>query len=1308
MKKYAFKIYLFSLFFLTATIGLGQNYENGYKITSFKLPIKTSAFDILQDKDGFVWIATMNGLWRYDGGSFKNYVKNEADLSSITNNHISCLYEDSKGDLWVGTYGGGLLKYIKKQDSFERFVHNNENPTSLSFNEIKLIFETSDNYLFVGTDGGGLNLLDRETKKFTAYQHNQNNSNSLSHNNILSLEESKVGELYVGTWQGLNKLNYQTGDVSRIFTDKKYSEINYHFIKKYDKLYVAPGAEVLQAFNPQNNSLENISLKNFRTRDSYIDKEDNIWFLQQGRIYITNKNFSTPKIIPLENENGISYNTRSIYNNPKTDITWVLNADGSFFRIEKKEKVFKRFNDFGYGGQLIYSGNFIWVVNSREIKIFNKDDFTLYKKLQNFNSHLVIDSDTNLSVWAVDSKFYYHYSYKGELIKKIKRNKEYKTHAIKVSSNDLIWTGEVLGINYLNKKTGEVVEFDCDSNNQNGIGYFHRSRCILEDSKGRMWFGTNGDGLKRFDKQTNSFINYRHKIGDVESLNNNFINTIFEDDNQHLWIGTNAGLCKLNLATDVLKPINNEVLKDKIVNSILQDQQGVLWIGTSYGLVKFNEKANEIRIINEQDGLTSDYIRNYNLQLENGEIILQGQRDYIRFNPQKVKASSKIPSVYLSKLWVNNTLVTSNSKYIKDNISATNVLKLDYTDSKFEIEFRAIHFNNNQRCKYAYKLEGYDDDWSKANNTTKATYTNIPSGDYTFQVKVSNEDGVWNNEIKELKIIVKPPFWELLWVKMLAGLFLIGITIFVFQWFINKEKNRSKLEIEKQRAQQLEEISQMKLRFFTNISHELRTPLTLITAPLNKFSEKGISPDNKVLKMMYRNSSRLLELINQILDFRKLESKPQLKVGEVKDLTVFNNIYDAYVYWAKEKNIKVYKNFTKTSFSSIYFDVSVVQKIIANLISNAVKYTPENGRIDFKVGLKNIKKDDENKIQKGNLIIEIKDNGLGIPEEYQQKIFERYFQLDEDTQKMNSSGIGLSLCAELVALHSGTIKLQSKVNEGAHFTVSIPIGRQQISTQEKTIVDNEITDENSTKEVLLVIEDNADIRNYLSTELQENYTIITADDGKEGVAKAVSHIPNIIISDIMMPEIDGIQLAQQLKANDLTSHIPIIFLTAKTGIDNKLKGLSSGGHDYIQKPFNISEVQLKVKNILKARKDFIKKAQEKETEKPLESVQDSFLIKLNKCLETNLENSSFGVESLCKELGTSRSQLYRKLHSLTGKSIIEYINFYKLSIAMELLKKGNTSVKQVAFSVGFDDSRYFSRIFKSKFGNSPSYYLNQK
>ena len=459
--------------------------------------------------------------------------------------------------------------------------------------------------------------------------------------------------------------------------------------------------------------------------------------------------------------------------------------------------------------------------------------------------------------------------------------------------------------------------------------------------------------------------------------------------------------------------------------------------------------------------------------------------------------------------------------------------------------------------------------------------------------------------------------------------------------------------------------------------------------------------------MMYKNSKRLLELVNQILDFRKLENKQQqLKITQHKNLLLFQNIYAAYSYWSKDKNINFQINVENKNYTT-YFDADIIEKIVANLVSNAFKFTPENGNIELNVSFEEIENKDD-LVNTGKMVININDDGPGIPEKVQSKIFERFYQLDDSTMASRGSGIGLSLSSELVELHNGEIKLISNTGQGSHFTVTIPVGINDYPDEQKvesTLIYPEI-DPKST--MILIVEDHEDIRNYLVEELNENYEIIEAEDGKVGLQKAMAAIPDIIISDVMMPEINGIQLANQLKNNELTAHIPILFLSAKGSMEHKLEGLATGAEDYIQKPFNIQEIKLKIRNLLETRNLLIEKFKKDKEETEPESPDSKYLSKVNSVIQNNLDNSQFSVDLLCTELAVGRSQLYRKILALTGKSIIEYINSYRLSKAMELIKHEDLSLKEIAFKVGYNDNHYFSRSFKKEFGQAPSFYIPKR
>ncbi|CAM4363384.1 two-component regulator propeller domain-containing protein [Zobellia roscoffensis] len=1297
----------FLLFITVVTAGFpaliyGQENTNDFEITHFQLPIETSTSHILEDRYGFIWIASTNGLWRFDGGNFKNYSKNEHEQTSITDNHISYLFEDSAGTLWIGTYGGGLLKYDREYDRFQRFVHDDNNPESLSFNEVRVIYETSDHSFYIGTDGGGLNLMNRDTGTFKRYQHDASDRGSISHNNVLDIQEDDNGRLFVGTWIGLNIFDPNTGKFNRLTQDTPGAFHAYALLQFYEQLLVS-NTKLYSV--DKNNQFHNVDFIFKRANDIAPDKENNCWLVRNDEIAIVGPDFDLKKRISLNDrfsEGPFSLNR--IFHSTSKEDSWVLDYAGHFFHIKKSIKIFEPFMSSNNGSKILQTKANYWIFQDGDVKIYSKKDFTFIKELKGFEHRTYMSSYDEETVWVVDNDTIYSFTEDGEVLTKEPR-KPAELFGLLETSEGLVWTGEVLGARIYNPKTNETVYFDCDPNDPDGIGYFHRANELFEDYKNQIWIGTNGDGVKRYVPNGNKFVHYRHEIGNTATVNNNFINVIFEDRDRKLWVGTNSGLCSYDVEKDIFIQYDNSLLKDRIINRIEQDYEGNLWLGTRNGLIKLDAKNNIVRILNEQDGLISQKIGVSSLMTDEGHLVFATKEGLMTFDPKKVVPSSKTPSVYISKLWVNNELVSPNSSYIEKSIEVEDHLQLSYKDQKIELGFQAIQYENAQRCQYAYKLEGFDEDWTIANGT-RATYTNLPSGHYNFLLKATNEDGIWTDKLKSLSIAVTPPFWERLWVQILAGLLVLLVAFWGFRFFLLRERTKNMFEIEKQRVYQFEELAQMKLRFFTNISHELRTPLTLITSPLDKYIRRGVKPDTKVLQMMHRNSNRLLELVNQILDFRKLEGNQQLRIKPHDELLVCTNMNTAYEYWAKEKNIDFNCETSETD-CTLYFDEDIIEKIVTNLVSNAFKFTAKNGRISLKATYANLEIDKDDKVQNGDLKIEVIDNGAGIPKKYQEKVFERFYQMDETPNKGYSSGIGLSLISELVKLHKGDIQLESEEGKGSHFTITLPVGytNYEANLEEVPAPSAEIV---SGETVILIIEDNEDIRNYLTTELSDDYVILQADNGKDGFQLALEHIPDIVISDIMMPVFDGIQVANQLKSNELTAHIPLMFLTAKTGLENKLKGLETGAEDYIEKPFNVSEIKMKIQNRLKTRHRLIKKYQKEELfVEPSTSV-DQYLIKVNEVIDEHLENPDFSIDYLCDQLAIGRSQLYRKIQALTGKTIIEYVNSHKLSKAVPMLQEGTLSIKEIAFRVGYNDNRYFSRIFKKEFGHPPSYYVPKK
>ncbi|MEM6964273.1 MAG: two-component regulator propeller domain-containing protein, partial [Bacteroidota bacterium] len=1239
---------IFAVLCLVTFQVLGQQQLN-FEITKFDLPIPSRANTILEDKYGFIWVGALNGLWRYDGRSFKHYQKEARDSTALTDNNVKALYEDSEGTLWVGTYGGGLLKYHRACDCFQRYIHEPDNPNSLSFNEVQVIFESSQKQLFVGTDGRGLDLFDRAKETFTNYRFSESDSTTISHNNVLSIAESEEGTIYVGTWIGLNIFNPITGKFQRILKPNQGTP-QAHFSLAYfsDKL-------ITNHFDYLDNQkhLEKLPITDHWSADFLLDKNNRFWTLGSQGVTIYDTLFRQKSIIPYPQLTDKFNEDRFTFANAKKNgKIWLLNiSTGQLLLIEEKPKIYEQFLTDKTTHQIIHQGDYFWTVQGKSILVYHHKEHSLDTELVGFTNPVITKSNRG-GVWVVDGDKYSYYHAAGKKQATFDMPINYYPITAMESLDNHLWVGKILGANKYKLDTDIYTPFDGDPNQPNGIGYFHQTNVIFQDYFGNIWIGTDGDGLKKYQVDDDSFVHYRHVIGDEASISSNFVHQIFEDSQHNLWMGTRSGLCRLDKQTNTFIRCEEGILKDQTIHAIQEGQNGELWLGTLGGLIRYHPKTGENRILNEEDGILSNELNSTSLKLEDGCLVFGTRNGLMVFDPKAVQPSSDVPNIYFSKLWINNELVRPGSKYIAQNIEVEEEILMDYQDSKFELSFAVIHFKNNQRCQYAYKLEGFDDNWTEISGEPKATYTNIPPGKYLFQVKASNADGIWDENYKQIRVTIEPAFWQIGWVQLL-GMLLFGFTfLFLFSLYIKRERARNRFELEKARVQQAEEITQLKLRFFTNISHELRTPLTLITAPLNKYIQSNVMPKASVLEMMYKNSNRLLELVNQVLDFRKLENNQQtLNVRSQKNLLLLNNIHAAYSYWSEDKQIDFVLNLPKTTHYC-YFDADVVEKIVTNLISNAFKFTPEQGRIELTATFQDIIESDKDRVvESGNLSIVVKDTGAGIPLAKQQQIFERFYQLNDNASPSYGSGIGLSLTNQLVKLHGGTIQLQSVEGVGTSFMVALPIGRKQYVS----IVDTEELTTNSIKQAnqvqILIAEDNEDIRNYLADELGEKYVVSAVRNGKEALKIALSTIPDLIISDVMMPEMDGIQLANQIKSNELTAHIPFLFLTAKGAIHDKLTGLSTGAEDYIQKPFNVEAIKLKVKNILENRKRQIEKFNNTPVES-LEIKEDKFLQKVNAIILENLADPTFSVEILSQQLSIGRSQLYRKLLTMTGKSTI--------------------------------------------------------
>lgn len=895
------------------------------------------------------------------------------------------------------------------------------------------------------------------------------------------------------------------------------------------------------------------------------------------------------------------------------------------------------------------------------------------------------------------------------------------------------------GINYIDHdKSGKTI-FINHRNNLKGypIDRCYRVRYITEDAKGYIWAGTTSGVISFRDNFVNpeeiQFNHFSRVPGDVTSLSNNDVHWIHPTKKGELYLATfGGGLNKLLSVSGKNKAVFKcYTVKDgspsDVLLSIQEDKKGNLWISTENGLSKFI--PSQQRFENYDDRSFASKVKFSEATSEctaDNHIYFGTTSGFLYFNPAAIRKSTYVPYIYLSQLMVANKEVAPGEKSVlKVSLDDTKELELSHKENIVTIQYAALDMRNSENIQYAYILEGFDKEWTYVDKQRTATYTNLPKGEYVFRVKSTNSDGVWVNNERSLKITILPSFWETPWAYIIYFLLILAIILVAVFILFTIYRLKNEVSVEQQ-------VSDVKLRFFTNISHELRTPLTLIAGPVEHVLKNSELPEEtrEQLNLVKRNTDRMLRLVNQILDFRKIQNKKmKMQVEEIELVSFVRRIMDNFESMAEEHHIDFVFEHDKPQMH-LWADIDKLEKIIFNLLSNAFKYTPQGKMI--KVFIK-----DEGL----SLAIGVRDQGIGIADNKKNSLFTRFENLvDKNLFNQPSTGIGLSLVRELVEMHKATIQVDSKLGEGSCFTTHFLKGKDHYdesvefilsdsknpelkeSVQYTADIQNEVLSNEAgesseeidpSKETMLLVEDNAELRFFLRSIFGSSFQIIEAANGKEGLEKAQKYVPDMIISDVMMPEMDGIELTKELKEEMTTSHIPVVLLSAKSAIESKLQGLEYGADDYITKPFSATYLKARVDNLLTQRNklqelyraNLMEKPQEESTNQPDMSPHDrKFMDKLMELMEKNMDNGNLVVDDFVQEMAVSRSVFFKKLKMLTGLAPIEFIKEMRVKRAAKLIETGEYNMTQISYQVGINDPRYFSKCFKQKFGMTPTEY----
>ncbi len=1326
---------------------------------------------IAQDRSGLVWIATEDGLNRFDGLNFVTYRNRQNDPGSLLSSFVRTLYVDKSGRLWVGCINGLMLFDADKNAFNEIMLYRDtmrlrphvtsiiENSggdimvaTSgqglivvkkgqstghadmrliprLSSEFLEFIYEDFYGRLWIGTENQGLNLYNPSTNELTLFKHQPTKEGSISSNYITSIMEDYRRNIFIGTVNsGLNQF-IETNNSFRVIPVSGASPYDMRvaslFADDKNNLWVGTSGQGLWRFNHQTETLQphNIASTRFDVDKSKIhaitkDHEGNLWLgvFLKGVIFIPGKtnNFNTITYQQFSERSIGSGCITAIAQDP-SGLMWVGTDTDGIYQIDHLRNQISNFQ-----------------INSR-----------LRESLPVSVTSLMFDQ-------------------KG-----------------------ILWAGTSLdGFFSFNPKTGESRFFKNQPDNDNSLSN-NKVQCISQDRQGNLWIGTSGGGLNKFDPATGLFTRFKHDPNNSNTLCNNWVNNVFCDSEGLIWIGTYNRVSVYNPKTGTFGMLGtgNGMLPNNIVYFINEDSAGNIWFGTNHGLARHNKQTNSSEFFSKDQGLTNNvitaFLEDNNKQLwisthqgisclsivdgsvvnyfvhdglqgnefrrkaayrtKKGELFFGGINGLTWFVPEQIHRDQHIPEVYLTDLIVQNNSVpigqkVGNRVILKKSIEKTDTLKLSWQHKNFNIEFSTIGFSNPERITYQYRLLGFDDNWVSTGTTNRrATYTNLKPGRYIFEVRAANTANYSN--ARRLVVLITPPWWETWWFKIVYFALFTFIVYAVYHYIISRIKHRNEL----QHHEHQEKMNEAKMQFFTNISHEIRTPLTLIASPLEKLmSENKNDHLSKSYLLMSRNTHRLMRLVNQMLDVSKIDRDQMLISYAQTDLVKFiAEIMHAFDYLAEKKEIKYTFNTSLTEMV-VWVDSNNLDKVLYNVISNAFKFTPNGGEIEL--NLKTGKNHENEGFLKEFAEITVSDTGPGIEDEKLGRIFERFYQSDNHASSNTGTGIGLHISRSLIEMQHGKIMARNRTSRsGCIFYIHLPLGHFHVANaqiskqpvlamqrlvQEKTLEHIETaaeTDENvltaikskrKTGYKILIADDDEQMRAYLKDELGDFFSIIECANGKDALDAVHNKKPDLVVSDVVMPVMDGVALCRKLKSNPATSHLPVILLTSHPKNEDLGKALDVGADAYFVKPFNMGLLRKNINNLLVNRErikiKYSPSGNISMKEKEFMSSDQALMNKIMQVIETRISDSMLSAETLSQEVGMSRVHLFRKLKKITGQSPSDFIRRIRLQKAARLLEENTGYIKEIAFEVGFTSLSYFSSCFHEFYGVKPSEFAKLK
>jgi len=1361
---------------------------------------------ICQDNRGFMWIGTRDGLNRYDGHTVVVFRNEPGDSNSLSDSYTRCIYEDRNHGLWVGTVNG-LNLFAPARGTFTRWKHLEGDSGSLSHNVITAMLEDHNGRFWVATYGGGLNLLDRATGRCRSFRMG-GGPGSLRDDRILCLLEDKTGLIWVGTQSGLDLFHPETGQFTamenpsitnpsgntiiamqedrqgdlwlgteddglylfdplrRSFTryghsDKDVSSLGNNMIKcmlmdhkgqlwtgsingGLNLLHAPAGNFYHYAYEPGNGS----SLSQRTISALFEDRQGNLWVgTHRGGINIYSPGIEKFDLYRQEPSPGsLSYNDVKTFCEDKSGNIWVGTDGGGLDLFLRDQHIFRHYRNDPFNDRSLGSNAVLDVMQDREGRLWVSTwggGLNLFDPLRGTFTRYVNDPGDPHSI-----------------------SSNFVQKTIEDYAGNL-WVATYYGglelFDPLHRSFRRMIDDPSGTTSLSGKDIVS----LLEDKEGRIWIGTDDGGLNCYHPDTRHFTHY---FSSAERLPD--LRVLFTDSKGRLWVGQ-KGLYLLDAERDSFRLFTTKAgLANEFIKGITEDGQGVLWIATSNGLTALNPNTSAFSKYNTGDGLQDlEFEANAFLKTKDGEMYFGGINGFNCFYPGAIRANAFIPPVYITGFQLSNRPVEPGvlGSPLASDISMTRNIQLSYRQSTFSLSFSALNFVTPENNQYAYRLEGLDTDWNFVGKENKVTYTNLGPGDYVFRVKASNNDGVWNEEGTSIRIVITPPFWKMGW--FISLLVLLGLAgVYALYRF------RTQLKLREMEALKREEIRQVQLQFFTNVSHEFRTPLSLILGPLERIMKEPGVEVGRYLSSMHRNAQRLLSLINELMDFGKLESGSLKLSVQAGNLPAFmEELAEEFRDWAIQKEIDFSLQVTEGKAAVAWFDRQVLEKIVLNLLHNAFKYTKEGGQITLEVlpSLEAFAPSFSNELVLKNptrasryAYIRVADTGIGISAESIHHLFERYYRI---TDSHLGSGVGLAFVKSLALLHKGDIYVYSERLKGTEIIIGIPVGEGDYRKEEKRAMAVEggvrleaappggdtggFTGTSNAAgfsgprgagpsgvdgarfagssgsdagmagpvaggrvdlppvETILLVEDNEELRHFLKDSLSPMYQVIEAADGVEGLAKAQEISPGMIISDIIMPGMNGFAFCRAVKTDIDTCHIPFLILTARTAAAAQMEGLDAGADYYFGKPLNMELLLLTIRNRFsvdrKLKERYSREAHVEAMELVHSEKDREFMTRLLQTIDSQLANPDFDIDGLCQEMGMSRTRLYQKIKGISRQSIGDFIRTIRLKKAVQIMTHEDVTLTEVMMRVGIQTQSYFTKAFKKEFGKTPGQFMQE-